>query len=311
MNEVERHLEPVGSRMADRVTAMSPSDQDAPVSVLAAIRSRLSTLPSGESRVAQAILEQPLAAISWSAQDLAEQAGTSSPTVVRACRRLGFGGLPELRLALAREVGWTRIPVGDEAEVADGGLADTFSRTARALDEIGGHLDSVAFADAARLIADARRVLFVCAGPTQVVCRDAVFDLNSIGRVAEFSDDPIMQRMLAGHLGPEDVCVAVGLSGQNELTIQAAEAAKRVGAAIVMVGGSPRSAMSALGDVRLHLTAPDLAPSTHGTAVLVAMIVTFRALTAAIARERGSIHPAPLSEIFDSALMRMGSRRRP
>lgn len=297
------------TRGSANVTVMPHSGADAPVSVLAAIRSMLDVLPPGEARVAQAVLDQPLDAIGWSAQELADLALTSPPTVVRACRRLGFGGLPELRLALAREVGWTRIPVVEGPDTA-GGVRETFTNTARAVAEVGDQIDPVVFAEAARLMGAARRLLFVCAGPTQVVCRDAVFDLNSIGRVAEFSDDPIMQRVLAAHLTAEDVCVAVGLSGQNELTLQAVEAAKRAGATVVTVGGSPRSAMSALGDVSLHLSAADVAAATHGTAVLISMIVLFRAVTGTIARSQGTSHPAPLSEIFDSALMRRASHRR-
>jgi len=286
---------------------MSEVAADAPFSAIAAIRARMGALPSGEARVAQAILDQPYAAIGWSAQELAEVAGTSSPTVVRACRRLGFAGLPELRLALAREVGWARLGVDTPSEGADA-VAALFASTAQALQDIARHLDAAAFMAAAAAITEAERVLFVCAGPTQVVCRDAMFDLNSIGRTAEYSDDPIVQRMLAGHLGEGDVCIAAGLSGENELTIQAAEAAKAAGARLVTLTGASRSSLSQLGDVRIHLSAPGTFAQTHGTAILVSMIVAFRAITATIAPARGATHPAPLSDILDSTLMRSGRR---
>jgi RpiR family transcriptional regulator, carbohydrate utilization regulator len=256
---------------------------DVPRAVLAAIRARMPGLPSGERRVAEAIVDQPYAAISWSAQELAEAARTSSPTVVRACRRLGFAGLPELRLALAREVGWARLAV----ESDDGGshrATAMFTSAVRSLSAIGEHLDLDAIDAAAALLVEAQRVVFVCAGPTQVVCRDAMFDLLTIGRPAEFTDDAIVQRLVAAGLSTEDVCIAVGVSGENEQTVQAARAAKEAGARVLVLTSSPRSTLSRLGDVSIHVSAPNILPQTHGTAVLLALMLALRSITATIAQ---------------------------
>jgi RpiR family transcriptional regulator, carbohydrate utilization regulator len=282
-------------------------------SVLDAIRAAQGRLPSGEARVAQVILEQPFAATAWSAQELADRAETSSPTVVRACRRLGFSGLPELRLALARDVGWARLVTEADAE-ADGdedAVTAMFTRTLRAVDDTAHHLDLEAFDRATTLLAEARRILFVCAGPTQIVCRDAVFDLLSVGRSAEFADDVIVQRILATQLRAGDVCVAVGVSGENELTIRAAEDAQAAGAAVLAVTSTERSSLARVGDVSIHLAGD--APRTSATAVLVSMLIAFRAMTAVIARREGTTHPAPLAQIIDPSLIRAGrpGRARP
>ena len=42
--------------------------------------------------------------ITSSITELSEKAGTSEPTVIRFCRRLGLGGYMELRLNLARDL---------------------------------------------------------------------------------------------------------------------------------------------------------------------------------------------------------------
>jgi RpiR family carbohydrate utilization transcriptional regulator len=273
------------------------ADSEVPFSILANIRSQLTRLPAGEARVAQVILEQPYSAIGWSAQELAEQAETSSPTVVRACRRLGFGGLPELRLALAREVGWSRL--APEASGADPGsaLASMFSTALRSVESMGQAIDPAAFAEAATAMAGANRLLFVCAGPTQVVCRDALFDLVSIGRPAEFVDDPIVQRLLASRLAPGDVCVAIGVSGENELTIAAAAAAADAGATLITVTSSPRSTLGRMGTVGMTLAGAESSQATHGTAALVSMILLFRALASSLAGDPVN-RLAPLSQII-------------
>lgn len=276
-------------------------------SLLDAIRAAVTRLPSGEARVAQVILAQPFAATAWSAQELAERSGTSSPTVVRACRRLGFSGLPELRLSLAREVGWTRLGGGDSTTAPDDPVTRMFSGTIQGMGSIAQNLDREAVARVITMLSTARRILFVCAGPTQVVCRDAVFDLLSIGRSAEFVDDVIVQRMLATGLRPGDVCVAVGVSGENDLTIRAAEAAKDAGAEVVVITTTEQSSLSHVGDVRIHLAGPQ----TAATSVLVSMIVLLRGITATIARTEGTDRPAPLAPIMDSTLIRAGRPRHP
>lgn len=297
------------SSEADRVVHVSEVDPHVPFSILATIRSQLNRLPAGEARVAQVILEQPFSAIAWSAQELAEQAETSSPTVVRACRRLGFSGLPELRLALAREVGWSRLAPEVSEDGPESALVTMFTVTLRDVESMGQGIDPGAFAEATEAIAAAGRLLFVCAGPTQVVCRDALIDLVSIGRPAEFVDDAIVQRLLASRLQPDDVCVAVGVSGENELTIGAAEAAVEAGATLITVTGSPRSTLARMGTIKLTLAGAESSPETHTTASLVAMILLFRALSSTLAGDpKNSL--APLSQIIGSSLFHGAVHRR-
>ena len=73
-----------------------------------AIRSILPSLPPAERRVAEGVLAQPGDIVFLSIGDLAARASTSEATVVRLCQRAGFAGYPELRLALATQVGRSR-----------------------------------------------------------------------------------------------------------------------------------------------------------------------------------------------------------
>ena len=69
------------------------------------LRSILPSLPPAERRVAEGILAQPGDIVFLSIGDLATRASTSEATVVRLCQRAGFAGYPEMRLALATQVG--------------------------------------------------------------------------------------------------------------------------------------------------------------------------------------------------------------
>src|SRR5712691_5459986 len=74
----------------------------------AALRLHRPALPDAEARVADAVLAEPRLVTSESVGDLAERAGTSTATIVRLCRRVGFEGFYHFKIALAEEVGLTR-----------------------------------------------------------------------------------------------------------------------------------------------------------------------------------------------------------
>src|SRR5688572_13690204 len=74
-------------------------------SVVQHIRALAPTLAPAERRIADAIVEHPNVVMSKTITQLAAQAQTSETTVVRFCRRAGFSGYPELRLAVASELG--------------------------------------------------------------------------------------------------------------------------------------------------------------------------------------------------------------
>ncbi|CAN5264405.1 MurR/RpiR family transcriptional regulator [soil metagenome] len=284
-------------------------EADANYSVLTSIRSQVGKLSAGEARVAEAILDQPYSAVGWSAQELGEQAGTSAATVVRACRRLGFDGLPELRLALARETGWTRVSTPMSAVEPDAVLQTMLNSTASVVASMGEHIDRESFRRAVAAVAGARRLLLICAGPTQVVCRDALFDLISIGRPAEFIGDSVIQSLAASRLQPGDVALAVGISGENELTIDATRNARDAGATVITMTGFPRSPLAQLGEIRLTIASPTLEVATHGTACLVTMLIVLRGLTASIAQQQTASGDSPFESVIGTPEFTQPSRR--
>ena len=72
--------------------------------VLRAVRLHLDDLRKSEKKVALVVLESPDKVIYQSISELAENAGTSEPTVLRFCRALGFRGYHELKIQLAQDL---------------------------------------------------------------------------------------------------------------------------------------------------------------------------------------------------------------
>ena len=64
--------------------------------ILSIIRSGIDELRSSEKKVAAYVLKNPETVTTLSITDLAEEASTSEPTVVRFCHKLGLKGFMDL-----------------------------------------------------------------------------------------------------------------------------------------------------------------------------------------------------------------------
>src|SRR3954464_5238511 len=78
------------------------------VAPLSALRAQREVLSEAETRIAAAVLDDPVLVTSESVSDLAARAGTSTATVVRLCRRVGFDGFYRFKISLAHELGMNR-----------------------------------------------------------------------------------------------------------------------------------------------------------------------------------------------------------
>jgi len=147
----------------------SPPTDGADPSLTARIRERYGDLSPLERQLADVILACPGELSGYSATELAGRAGVSKMTVSRLVRRLGYAGFEEARLAARRGGDWGSPlfllpPGGDPAAVSDGDPAPLeahFHRSAEALAATARQTDPALLAQAARALADARRI-WVC-----------------------------------------------------------------------------------------------------------------------------------------------------
>ena len=73
-------------------------------SVLVVLERSKGQLRQAEQLVADYVLNKPGVVVKASISEVATLAGTSDATVLRCCRRLGYDGFPEFKLALARDL---------------------------------------------------------------------------------------------------------------------------------------------------------------------------------------------------------------
>ena len=248
---------------------------------LALIRGSLDSLRNSEKKVAKCVLGDPEAVVTASITELAEKAGTSEPTVIRFCRKLGLGGYMELRLNLARDLPSAQYifeNVGDTDSLAE--IAGKIINAHReALSNTLNKLDLDDFEAAVGALRAARRIEFYGLGGSAIIARDAHHKFFRLGMPCVAYDDPHMQVMSAALLGPEDVVVVISHTGSTKDIIDSAKVARKAGAKIIGILGSENAPLSKVCDIALSVFSKEvalrLAPMTSRLVQLAVVDVLF------------------------------------
>ena len=157
--------------------------------------------------------------------ELAERASTSTATVVRTARRLGFDGYPQLRLALAAHGAGQNSPTaplgadiadGDDAAMVLAKLASFESEQLRATAEL---VDPAALDKVVRLIGSARSDRRLRHRRLRPGRQDLTAKLGRLGLNARAYTEHDAAMVSACLLGPADLAVGVSHSGENPGTV--------------------------------------------------------------------------------------------
>jgi DNA-binding MurR/RpiR family transcriptional regulator len=215
------------------------------------------TMPGALARIAEVIAADPEAAAHASIVDLAERTGTSTATVTRFSRALGFKGYANLRVAIATETGrveqarWETdisgdITPGDPLDIA---LKVIATADTRAIQATAAGLDMGDVERVATAIAAAGRVEIFGLGSSGTAGREMAFRLERI-RVPVWSrSDTHTALTNAALLGPGDVAIGLSHSGRTVEVIETLAEAADHGALTVAVTSYGRSPLADTADV--------------------------------------------------------------
>lgn len=227
------------------------------------IRQSLAQFTPAERRIAEAILDTPSTAITWSITDAARIAKVSEPSIIRFCRRLDCDGFPDFRLKLAQQLAVRQVPASPAETGNDpftGLIDDIFNRAAESLRETRHDLDLEGLRRGVDLLAKARRIDIYGYGGSGFLASEAQHRLASLGMASVAYADPTLQMVSAPRLTSEDVLFVLSFSGRTSYLIGNMEIAKKAGARILSIapGGS---VVASLADENINLNAYRI--STH------------------------------------------------
>lgn len=220
--------------------------------VLPLLRGRREDLQPALRRIADVVLEDPVAAGRSTIDQLAAAAGCAQSSVVNFARELGFSGYREFRSSLVEE---TARAVGHEGEMAfpvDIDAADPLSVSvariaaadARAVRDTVRMLDLDVLEQAAEVLAGSRRIVLVGAGASGLAAVDLQYKLTRLGLSAHALTSAHDALPAVAGLRSQDCLVAISDSGRTTDVLDALALAGAGGARTLAITGASASPLA-------------------------------------------------------------------
>ena len=153
-------------------------------SPIARLKSALPEVPPAARRLAAIIVDEPNAIVEMSIADLAKAARVSEGSVVGLCQQMGAKGFPELKIAIAREIGSSRELLHEDI-VRDDDTIDVIGKIAAshrtAIVDTAKVLDPKQVDRAVALLRNARRIEIYGIGTAAPIAEDAAYRLLRLG----------------------------------------------------------------------------------------------------------------------------------
>ncbi|NUW32984.1 MurR/RpiR family transcriptional regulator [Nonomuraea sp. SMC257] len=232
--------------------------------ILARIRGVEPTLTAAHRRIAETILAEPAVVAASTIGELAERCGTSLTTITRFCRELGLAGYPELRLALAAELGRNDATPREQSLIAFSPddpaslvLRSLLASDLRAMEETAAQLDLEAVDRAVSALVRARFIDFFAVAGSAGVAMDLHLRLHAVGRPCALWTDVHNAVCSANARDERDVAVGISHSGTTAEVVEPLTIARERGATTIAITNFPRSPLAEAADIVLTTAAQD------------------------------------------------------
>lgn len=235
-----------------------------PRTVLVRIRASLPSLRPSEKQIAREFLESPAEAANLSIAALAERCGTSTTSVVRFYKRIGYSRFQDLRMDLTREATRERFEHAnlqvvsgdiDREDTLDDIIAKVAFNETVSIADTAKVLDRAALGRAVDLVSGARRIDSFGVGASSIVGLDLQQKLSRIGRTALNWPDSHSAWTAAATLDDSCVALAISHSGATVDTVEFLNAARQAGAATIAITNFRDSPLAETADVVLTTAA--------------------------------------------------------
>ncbi len=216
----------------------------------------MDSLGGSERRIAEIILRDPEPFIGVGLAELAVAAEVSQPTVIRFCRKLGFSGYSDFKVAFAQGIAVIPAALHQDVTADDNVLAILHKIADSALAAITSARDSIDIENVARaasLIANSHRVECFGNGAARVVAVEAHNKIYRLGIPCAITADVFTQTILASTLQENDVVLYISFSGEADLHLESLELAKSAGAQVIAIT-KPGSKIARAADVSIAVS---------------------------------------------------------
>ncbi|MCM3617869.1 MurR/RpiR family transcriptional regulator [Sutcliffiella horikoshii] len=218
------------------------------------ITSIFQSLTKSEQKVAEVVKNRLKEAVYWSVSDLAENAEVGETTVIRFCRKLGYRGYQDFKLAVAQN--GTEGTKQEYGEVEDTDSLYVLAQKVTAennatLQNTLSLVDPDSMEEAAQEIIASSKIYLFGVGASGVMAQQAQYRFMRLGFNAETASDSHVIAMNCSLVKKGDVVIGISTSGSTKDLVDAIEIAKRNGAYIICITNHMKSPITKYGNVAL------------------------------------------------------------
>ena len=247
-------------------------------------------LTKSENKLANYIATHTEHVIYDTIKSLGTATNTGDATIVRLCKKLGYSGFSDLKIALAQDSMMTTSKSHEEAqtssELSSKVLISSIEKTEELINP-----------SVLKQEAKARRIHIFGLGHSGGSARDYERTWLRIGLIANAESDPHIQVQVATLLSKDDLVVGLSLCGHTKDTYDSLKVAKEYGAKIIAITNDLTSPIAQLGDVSLQTSVSEF--MNIGT---VAGQVSQLYLCDVLAREYEKLNKVDVDKIKEQAL---------
>lgn len=215
-----------------------------------------------EEKIVAFIEENLTGMIRLSISELAVQCGASESGIVRLCKKMGFKGYQDMKIALAQYVASSSevkylqqdVELGDSVEDI---CKKVFNATVQSLRDTEAVLYSENMEQAVSWIQNASSINFFGSGGAGAVATDAYYRYLKLGIPCQAFTDAQNQINRSLMLGSGDVIIAISHSGKTRDLLLAIKTAKERGCKVIAVTQMGKTPITKLADLVFYTSSKE------------------------------------------------------
>lgn len=230
------------------------------MSSITRINNLMNDFTPAEKKIARFLLDNTEKIYNMTAAELASNIGSSPASIIRFSQKLGYEGLNELKIALAKDMPYEGIDeekIYEKVTIHDS-LSESVNKIAaesiKAIKDTAKLIDERSVMAAVKAISSARRINLYGVGSSALVAKDLHYKLVRIAMAADMHTDHHLQLVSAANISKEDVAIGFSHSGKSVETFKAIEMSKLRGATTISVTKFGKNPISDISDINIYTT---------------------------------------------------------
>lgn len=200
-----------------------------------------------EEKIKSYLLSDLLNVIHLSVTELAEEIGVGETTIVRFCKKLGYKGYQDFKLAIAQD-----DTIRKRDEKISERLSDMVYHNLLAVLEDTLHLmDQNLINESIRLISESKYVYFIGIGSSGITAIEAYGKFFRLSPKFHYFTDSHFQMMAAQIMTEDDLLIVFSLSGSTKEIVDTVKEAKKKGCRVIAITNFKKSPITKYSDIVL------------------------------------------------------------